>query len=178
MTFSPYVGYGQGLISLGDQQTINDKAGGYILGLRSGFELSREFSIALDYSRSGPIDFTLPESYIKTISNQKLMFNSFSSGVGINYDFGSISMWYGYYPYHLLNEYTRDIKFKGSLTRIGLGYKLREGFIAQIFYDTSNLAGDSLSSVGKSLICYYSSTNSCSETGSMQMTYFAISSVF
>lgn len=171
---NPYLGYGQLSLQLGDEVLVNGQAASYVLGVKSGWSLGQNFLIALDYSRSGPFELGFKHRYYGTSIDSGL-FTLFSGGLGLEYNIGSWTFWYGSYPYHTLEEQRIDFQMKGTMTRLGIGIDLDSKTTVHFNYETSKLSLKDPSYTVRSIICYNSSIQECTTTGQSMTLFFAIS---
>lgn len=175
LIFKPYLGLGQSTIVLGDGNLINGNMQAYLLGLRLGLPITKSFYVAIDYSRGGPYEYTIFDSY-QNASYPKTIFNIFSGGAGFGIDGSTLTFWMGYYPYHIINEYNLDFRMQGPMTRLGIGLRVGRELELQFFSDKSAVKGDNLPISARNIICSYSST--CEEVGKYDSITFAIGAHF
>lgn len=175
LIFKPYLGLGQSTIVLGEGKLVKGNIQGYLLGLRVGLPLTNSVYVAVDYSRGGPYEYTIIDK-LQSASYPKTIFNIFSGGAGLGYDASTLTFWYGYYPYHIINEYNLDFRMSGKMTRFGMGLRVGRDLELLFLSDTSEAKGDNLSSSAHDIVCSYS--NTCEEVAKYTSVTFAIGASF
>ncbi len=169
----PYLGYGQSNLKLGT--TIDGTTQGYLLGLRLGFDMGKSLFIAADYSRGGPFAYTVPPVSSSSSSTQ-LVFNSFATGGGLGINIGIFDIWIGYYPQHTLQEYLKNFRMTGTMTRLGFGLQVSKGLYLNIFRDSHSVKADEISDTNADIFCPVDTNHTCSQkTYDFQTTYAVFS---
>ncbi len=168
----PYLGYGQLTTSLGNKAIIDGEGMGYLLGAKTGLKLNSLF-IGADYARSGPFKVMYKSSIYGTSITSGL-FTSYSGGLGLKYSFGSWSIWYGRYPYHVLEEQRIDFQMKGSMNRWGLGFVIDQKTLVYFQYESSKVQMSNPNATTTSILCYGSPIN-CPLTGESTIISFVLS---
>lgn len=148
----PYLGYGQLSAELGNKSLIDGEGMSYILGVRTGVKYS-SFFWGIDYTRSGPFK-VLFKSPVYGTSITSGLFTSFNGGVGVNYSFGSWSIWLGQYPYHVLEEHRIDFQMKGVMTRVGLGFSIDQKTNVYFQYENSSVKINNPNTTTSAILCY------------------------
>lgn len=168
----PYLGYGQMSLQMGSENLIDSQASSYTLGAQTGILIGSNLYIGADYSRSGPFTMPLKNSYYGDAFKNGL-FTLYSGGYGIQYNFRGITLWVGTYAYHRLEEHRIDLRMKGNLTRVSLGFNIDSVFSVNLNYDKSTLTMIDETNSALSLMCYGVPQDSCSKTGATSHLYFS-----
>jgi hypothetical protein len=172
----PYLGFGQMNLSLGQGLLINGSSTGSVLGAKTGWMMSPNFYLALDYSRSGPFLLPFKDSIYGTSITSGL-FALTSGGLGLEYQGQRWSFWYGRYLLQTLQEHRVDFQMKGAMQRLGLGFALDPKFTLNLYSDFSEFSLASSNAVTDSLLCYGTSATSCSKKGKSSAVFIAFVAV-